>query len=525
MGSKPAIIANVATGNKCIDGLWYDNRWDASLLPNGELTFSFPTSPAFYVYGHLDGFTFTGGSGYTPNTYSGFSVRIVASSGIGTTFLADTIVVDAGGHVTSVTMPSIFVFGDGLSHNNGGDEWKAGDTATSPDIGPGSGFVITVTSAFYGVGECVTGFSTLASAAQDRIRESMANFTLMTGIPTREITESAILHATCRHAGSTLGVGANSAVTTPPGGQGGTNISHKYGDSWYVAANIGATTIGQFGATVLTHEDGHGIGLKHPFDSSGFGLMCGANDGTGNASDFDAMQWTLQTYRQIPGGSATTFNYGPNYWGAYDRQAIQGLYGKNNTSSAVVLKFIKATGVMQRNGVSGQDPGDTTILVCVPDTGSNISYDFTDYTAGFAIDLTPGAWITPLSSQRRLMQAAGSIYPPGCIQNPLDTTVSKQIKGALWGSGTGYVVTGNGADNVFTPGSGTASVDGTVAGTNTLSLSGLRREYGFAGAVCTDMRGGAPNGVTTMANIQTIAMADQTRPLATIDKFRMRWAA
>lgn len=241
-------------------------------------------------------------------------------------------------------------------------------------------------------------------------------------------------------------------------------------------------TPGSFGPSVLLHEIGHTLGLKHPGDYNSTGE---AVDGPFLPTSTDNLDYTQMSYRQ----SVTNRGKYPVTPMLYDIQAIQYLYGANMSyrSGDDVYKFT-----------------NSQLSMCVWDAGGYNTFDFSECTGLTTIDLRAGAF-----SSTRLSVGNVSI------------AYNVTIKGVITGDGGSSVRLndagdtvhgGSGADLVYVGGGDDIVLGG--AGADTASFTGAYGGYKVVRSGDTVVVTG--QGTDTLTGVETLQFADRTVNVADI---------
>jgi hypothetical protein len=210
-------------------------------------------------------------------------------------------------------------------------------------------------------------------------------------------------------------------------------------------------TPGSYGPSVLIHELGHTLGLKHPGNYNSTG---GDIDGPFLPAATDNLDYSQMSYNQ-GSGYALEHKYGVTPM-LYDIQAMQYLYGANMT---------------YHTGTDSYNFTDSSPLQCIWDAGGVDTFNFAGCASAVTINLNTGTF---------------SSTAPG--YNNISIAYGVTIESAIAGSG-GSTIYGNAADNVITGGAGSDTVvfgrafadylvngangNLTVIGDGTDSLSGV----------------------------------------------------
>lgn len=230
------------------------------------------------------------------------------------------------------------------------------------------------------------------------------------------------------------------------------------GDIWFGRRlDFSIAEAGNFQWFAMLHELGHSMGLNHGHESRPYGVL---------PTEFDAMEYSLMTYREYVGASPTDgfrneqFGYAQTYM-MLDIATIQHLYGANfdTNSGDTVYRWTPDSGDTFVNGEVAINPGANRIFATIWDGGGVDTYDLSAYANGVAIDLSPGG--SSVFSQEQLSAlglgnfASGNIYNAMLYQGDLRSL----IENALGGAGDD-VILGNVADNTLTGNAGNDLLSG-----------------------------------------------------------------
>ncbi|MBI5790410.1 MAG: M10 family metallopeptidase C-terminal domain-containing protein, partial [Rhodocyclales bacterium] len=258
-----------------------------------------------------------------------------------------------------------------------------------------------------------------------------------------------------------------------------TNLSSSYGvvADWQPGGSA---------YSILIHELGHALGLKHPFD--GILKLTGAED---------SQKYTLMSYTSHPHGlylkqiSESEIDYRavqPDSPMLYDIQAIQYLYGTNTAYHAGADTYTF-------------DPA-TPFLRTLWDGGGNDTISVSNFSLGCTINLNPGSF-SKLSMPFNVVPPGWSVgeAPTYDGTDNLAIAFNCWIENAVGGSGgdtligssIGNTLNGGLGEDTLTGGQGADSLDGG-SGLDTAAYAGARSAYTVtrvgAGYTVTDTNAG-----------------------------------
>ncbi|WP_338761877.1 DUF4214 domain-containing protein [Massilia sp. METH4] len=206
-------------------------------------------------------------------------------------------------------------------------------------------------------------------------------------------------------------------------------------------------TTGSYGPSVLIHEIGHMLGLKHPGDYDAAGSSIG---GPFLPAETDNGDYTQMSY-QDPSSYAINRTFATSAM-LYDIQAIQYLYGANTT---------------YRVGNDVYQFSSGTAPQCIWDAGGSDTLDFSACAGASVINLNAGAF----SETARGMNNVSIAY---------NVTIENAIGGsggtAFYGNGIGNRLTGGAGADVFYQGVGSDTIAGG-AGQDTVVFSRSSDDY------------------------------------------------
>jgi hypothetical protein len=241
---------------------------------------------------------------------------------------------------------------------------------------------------------------------------------------------------------------------------------------------------GSFGTSVLLHELGHTLGLKHPgdYDSTGSAI-----DGPFLPKATDNLDYTQMSYNNGSG-----FNLSGNYGITpmlYDIQAIQYLYGANMSYHSAADSYT----------FSADAPPQ-----CIWDAGGSDTFDFSSCTSSVTINLNAGSF---------------SATAPGYnnISIAFNVTIEKAIAGSggstVYANSAGNTITGGAGVDLIYGGTGSDTVSGG-AGVDTMVLARTYDKYVLSGSTSSAQVLG--DGTDKLSGIEILQFADRTIDLSKI---------
>lgn len=244
-------------------------------------------------------------------------------------------------------------------------------------------------------------------------------------------------------------------------------------------------TAGTFGLSVLIHELGHTLGLKHPgdYDSTG-----GQVDGPFLPSATDNLDYTQMSYHQGAGYKLNGL-YGSTPM-LYDIQAMQYLYGAN---------------MSYHTGSDTYRFTNDSALQTIWDAGGTDTLDFSATTGATIINLNAGTF---------------SSTAPG--YNNISITYNVTIERAIAGSG-GATIYANAAGNTIRGGNG-VDVIYQGAGNDSVIGSGNNDTVMYTRAFSSYLLSGSTgvmtvngDGLDSLSGVSVLRFSDRTVQLGSFD--------
>jgi Ca2+-binding RTX toxin-like protein len=246
------------------------------------------------------------------------------------------------------------------------------------------------------------------------------------------------------------------------------------------AASSVRTDPGGYGFSVLIHEIGHTLGLKHPGDYNATGESSG---GPYLPTAMDNRDYTQMSYTTSPAMRQTLLE--PVTPMLFDIQAIQHLYGANTS---------------YRKGDDVYKFEDGTLPQCIWDAGGNDTFDFSGCTSRALIDLRAGSF----SSTNRDFRNVSIAYDV-----VIDNAIGTAFDDIIYSNGSGGLVdAGAGADTIHGA-AGADRIDGGE-GLDTLVLAGTRRDYAIARDGQATQMSARSGGIDTLTGVERLRFDDGT---------------
>jgi hypothetical protein len=240
---------------------------------------------------------------------------------------------------------------------------------------------------------------------------------------------------------------------------------------------------GSAGYSLLLHELGHALGLKHTHDDGGTGRPTLADVGL---QQFDQDFAAVMSYRDELGFDLV--RYDPATFMIFDVLALQALYGKNTTTNAGNTRF---------------ELSALNLYGTIWDASGNDTVDASAATSGWTVVL-PSLRPSPL-----VPEAIGYALPTSDLSRSAPTTLiwmEGDIENAS-GSRFSDTLIGNGMRNLLRGGQGNDIIDGG-AGTDT-AVFAVARGGASITRQGTTLTVQSAEGLDALSNVERLLFSDQ----------------
>lgn len=239
---------------------------------------------------------------------------------------------------------------------------------------------------------------------------------------------------------------------------------------------------GDFGMSVLIHEIGHTLGLKHPGNYNSTG---GDIDGPFLPATTDNIDYSQMSYN-VGSGFKLNGNYGITPM-LYDIQAMQYLYGAN---------------LSYHTGADTYNFSKDAALQCIWDAGGTDTLDFSACRDATVINLNAGTFSSTAPGYNNISIA-------------YNVTIERAIAGSggstIYGNAAGNVISGGVGNDVIYQGAGNDQISGN-GGSDTVVFSKTLASYALSGNLSTLGVGG--DGADTLTGIARLQFSDITVQLS-----------
>lgn len=332
---------------------------------------------------------------------------------------------------------------------------------------------VTLTYSFRGVAPSdlgavgTTGFVAASASYQAAVRSVLTHLSQDTGLRFNEVADTTAEYGQLRFGVNQQANTKGFAFTANPANR------DLAGDVWMDVDSVAQLTEGSEGWQALLHETGHALGLVHPESNPAAKTVL--------LPRWNNNAYTLMSETQSPSG------LWQSWYGVLDLQALRSLYGAGSVSPSA------------GNSTHAYSDQHGRQLATLSDASGNDTLDLSKLSQGAYVDLTPGTF-----------SSVGVSPSGGAALNNLYIDSGTLIEDVV---GTAYddVLTGNSANNRFSPGKGNDMIDG-AGGFNVVQMSAVRSAYRVSldeptGRVLMQAVDGA-SGADELQNIHRVFFAD-----------------
>ncbi|WP_322993533.1 M10 family metallopeptidase [Limnohabitans sp.] len=312
-----------------------------------------------------------------------------------------------------------------------------------------------------------TGFEAASASYKAAVRTILSRLSQETGLRFNEVADTPAAFGQLRFGSNQQANTKGFAFTANPAN------GDLAGDVWMDVDSLVQLTEGSEGWQALLHETGHALGLVHPESDPAVKTVL--------LPRWNHNGFTLMSETQSPSG------LWQSWYGVLDLQALRSLYGTGSVGPSAGNSTHIYTDQHGRQ------------LATLSDASGSDTLDLSQLTQGAYVDLTPGTF-----------SSVGVSPSGGAALNNLYIDSGTLIEDVV---GTAYddVLTGNSANNRFSPGKGNDMVDG-AGGFNVVQMSAVRSEYSLlldepTGRLLMQAVDGS-SGADELQNIHRVFFAD-----------------
>jgi Ca2+-binding RTX toxin-like protein len=317
------------------------------------------------------------------------------------------------------------------------------------------------------------GFSPMDTVQQQGVRQALATWAAVANITFQEVATGGDIELGTNDQGQ-----ASSGYAYLPDGRNYTTSLYTNNLDRY---NFSFAD-GDFGISVLIHEIGHTLGLKHPGNYNSTG---GDIDGPFLPAATDNIDYSQMSYN-VGADFKLNGNYGITPM-LYDIQAMQYLYGANMSYHA---------------GADTYSFSRDAALQCIWDAGGTDTLDFSACRDATVINLNAGTFSSTAPGYNNISIA-------------YNVTIERAIAGSggstIYANAAGNVITGGAGNDVIYEGAGNDQITGG-GGSDTVVFGKSLASYALSGSV------GALNvsgdGVDTLQSVSRLQFSDTTIQLS-----------
>lgn len=316
------------------------------------------------------------------------------------------------------------------------------------------------------------GFQPMTLAQQAAVRVALDTWSAVANVQFVKVASGGDIQVGTNNQGN-----ESSAYAYLPGGRGPTYMFLNN-----QSASSTSFADGDFGRSVLIHEFGHTLGLKHPGDYNSTGDSI---DGPFLPAKLDNLDYTQMSYN-TGAGFDLNGNYGITPM-LYDIQAMQYLYGANTSYHLAndTYRFVR-----------------DSALQCIWDAGGTDTLDFSQCTGATIINLNEGSFSSTAPGYNNISLA---------YNVKIERAIAGNGGSTIYGNDSGNVITGGLRNDVIHLGAGSDVVSGG-GGADTVVFDLGLANYLLGGSKTALTVSG--EGVDVLNNISTLQFGARTIQLS-----------